>query len=156
MTLYLSIPAFSFTVDGGAALPATKRPTVQMPDEYLPPNKILFLQNLPDSVTKEQLNALFSQLRIYSFFVSCCLAPFLLNNTPCPAYAINLPLRPFIDTPIFTKSVSSQQKKILPLWNSWTREVPPWRKTHFTIISWMGRTRSKCDLYLLRGCLLIF
>ncbi|KAF8968345.1 hypothetical protein BDZ97DRAFT_1800089 [Flammula alnicola] len=33
----------------------------QMPDEYLPPNKILFLQNLPESVTKEQLVALFSQ-----------------------------------------------------------------------------------------------
>ena len=32
-----------------------------MPDEYLPPNKILFLQNLPESVTKEQLTALFSQ-----------------------------------------------------------------------------------------------
>ena len=32
-----------------------------MPDEYLPPNKILFLQNLPESVTKDQLNALFSQ-----------------------------------------------------------------------------------------------
>jgi len=32
-----------------------------MPDEYLPPNKILFLQNLPETVTKDQLNALFSQ-----------------------------------------------------------------------------------------------
>jgi len=32
-----------------------------MPDEYLPPNKILFLQNLPESVTKDQLLALFSQ-----------------------------------------------------------------------------------------------
>ncbi|KAF9484917.1 RNA-binding domain-containing protein [Pholiota conissans] len=48
-------------IDGGAAAPAPKRPTVQMPDEYLPPNKILFLQNLPESVTKEQLIALFSQ-----------------------------------------------------------------------------------------------
>ncbi|EJD03796.1 RNA-binding domain-containing protein [Fomitiporia mediterranea MF3/22] len=47
----------------GAALPAPKRPAVQMPDEYLPPNKILFLQNLPESVTdsKDQLLALFSQ-----------------------------------------------------------------------------------------------
>jgi RNA recognition motif-containing protein len=49
-------------VDGGAAAPAPKRPNVQMPDEYLPPNKILFLQNLPESVTKDQLLALFSQL----------------------------------------------------------------------------------------------
>jgi RNA recognition motif-containing protein len=32
-----------------------------MPDEYLPPNKILFLQNLPESVSKDQLMALFSQ-----------------------------------------------------------------------------------------------
>ncbi|KAF7965379.1 hypothetical protein HWV62_15897 [Athelia sp. TMB] len=48
-------------VDGGAAAPAPKRPNVQMPDEYLPPNKILFLQNLPESVNKEQLLALFTQ-----------------------------------------------------------------------------------------------
>ncbi|KAG6899687.1 hypothetical protein C0993_007948, partial [Termitomyces sp. T159_Od127] len=48
-------------MDGAAAMPAPKRPNVQMPDEYLPPNKILFLQNLPESVTKDQLVALFSQ-----------------------------------------------------------------------------------------------
>jgi len=48
-------------VDGAAALPAPKRPAVQMPDEYLPPNKILFLQNLPESVTKDQLLTLFAQ-----------------------------------------------------------------------------------------------
>ncbi|KAH7911584.1 hypothetical protein BJ138DRAFT_1237025 [Hygrophoropsis aurantiaca] len=48
-------------MDGVAAAPAPKRPNVQMPDEYLPPNKILFLQNLPESVTKDQLMALFSQ-----------------------------------------------------------------------------------------------
>ncbi|KAJ6502633.1 hypothetical protein DFH09DRAFT_1202270 [Mycena vulgaris] len=48
-------------MDGAAAAPAPKRPNVQMPDEYLPPNKILFLQNLPESVTKEQLISLFSQ-----------------------------------------------------------------------------------------------
>lgn len=51
---------FRQTVEGAAA-PAPKRPAVQMPDEYLPPNKILFLQNLPESVTKDQLMALFSQ-----------------------------------------------------------------------------------------------
>ncbi|PCH34327.1 RNA-binding domain-containing protein [Wolfiporia cocos MD-104 SS10] len=48
-------------VDGAGAVPASKRPNVQMPDEYLPPNKILFLQNLPESVSKDQLMALFSQ-----------------------------------------------------------------------------------------------
>jgi len=47
----------------GGAIPSAgpKRPAVQMPDEYLPPNKILFLQNLPDTVTKDQLTMLFSQ-----------------------------------------------------------------------------------------------
>ena len=48
-------------VDGAGAVPVSKRPNVQMPDEYLPPNKILFLQNLPESVSKDQLMALFSQ-----------------------------------------------------------------------------------------------
>lgn len=48
-------------MDGSGAAPAPKRPNVQMPDEYLPPNKILFLQNLPESVSKDQLMALFSQ-----------------------------------------------------------------------------------------------
>ena len=48
-------------MDGASAAPASKRPNVQMPDEYLPPNKILFLQNLPETVTKEQLTSLFSQ-----------------------------------------------------------------------------------------------
>jgi RNA recognition motif-containing protein len=41
-----------------------------MPDEYLPPNKILFLQNLPESVTKDQLLALFSQLRYFPMLAS--------------------------------------------------------------------------------------
>lgn len=30
-----------------------------MPDEYLPPNKILFIQNLPETITKEDLENLF-------------------------------------------------------------------------------------------------
>ena len=47
--------------DGAGAVPTSRRPNVQMPDEYLPPNKILFLQNLPESVTKDQLTTLFSQ-----------------------------------------------------------------------------------------------
>jgi hypothetical protein len=55
------INGFRLLVEGGAAQPQTKRPAVQMPDEYLPPNKILFLQNLPESVTKDQLMSLFSQ-----------------------------------------------------------------------------------------------
>jgi len=38
---------------------AAPRRLVQMPDEYLPPNKILFVQNLPDDTTKESLEGLF-------------------------------------------------------------------------------------------------
>ena len=56
-------------VDGAAPLPAPKRPAVQMPDEYLPPNKILFLQNLPASVTKDQLMSLFNQYAFHSLLV---------------------------------------------------------------------------------------
>lgn len=64
-------------MDGGAAVPVAKRPNVQMPDEYLPPNKILFLQNLPENVTKDQLTALFTQyvsfstLRCAQIFPGC-------------------------------------------------------------------------------------
>lgn len=32
-----------------------------IPSHHLPPNKVLFLQNLPDSVTKEQLVEIYSQ-----------------------------------------------------------------------------------------------
>ncbi|CUA74134.1 U1 small nuclear ribonucleoprotein usp102 [Rhizoctonia solani] len=47
--------------NSAAAATAPRRPVVQMPDEYLPPNKILFLQNLPTDVRQEQLLALFGQ-----------------------------------------------------------------------------------------------
>ena len=53
------------SVDGAAPLPAPKRPAGQMPDEYLPPNRVLFVQNLPaDTITKEALQDLFSQFVI--------------------------------------------------------------------------------------------
>ena len=52
-------------LSGGAqpepVAPGPKRPLVQMPDEYLPPNNILFLQNLPVDVTKDVLMNLFSR-----------------------------------------------------------------------------------------------
>jgi U2 small nuclear ribonucleoprotein B'' len=51
-----------------------------MPDEYLPPNKILFLQNLPESVTKEQLLALFSQSAF--FFGSPVICQSLMSYLP--------------------------------------------------------------------------
>ena len=60
-------------------LPATRRPNVLMPDEYLPPNKILFLQNLPETVSKDQLTALFSQC--VSFRI-CIIAPPQHLHTP--------------------------------------------------------------------------
>ena len=69
-------------VDGGAAMPIQKRPNVQMPDEYLPPNKILFLQNLPESVTKDQLMALFSQLRRWRTNSSLYVLTVALHQVP--------------------------------------------------------------------------
>ncbi|KAN0060293.1 hypothetical protein ACQY0O_007622 [Thecaphora frezii] len=39
---------------------AARRPGQEMPDEYLPPNRILFLQNIPDGVGKGELESLFS------------------------------------------------------------------------------------------------
>lgn len=59
-TVFINFSYYITSADIGAA-PVARRPNVQMPDEYLPPNKILFLQNLPETVTKDQLNALFSQ-----------------------------------------------------------------------------------------------
>ena len=55
-----SIAAAAGGQAGEAAVAAApKRNIVQMPDEYLPPNKILFVQNLPDATTKDQLEELF-------------------------------------------------------------------------------------------------
>ncbi|KAL8277906.1 hypothetical protein RQP46_009725 [Phenoliferia psychrophenolica] len=51
--------AASGEAPAATAAAATRR-IVQMPDEYLPPNKILFVQNLPDDTTKESLEALFA------------------------------------------------------------------------------------------------
>lgn len=68
---FIFIPQISSSiVDGAGAAPISKRPNVMMPDEYLPPNKILFLQNLPESVTKDQLMALFTQCATLSSFPS--------------------------------------------------------------------------------------
>lgn len=43
-----------------AAAATSKRPQQEMPDEYLPPNKMLFLQNIPEGVGKGELESLFS------------------------------------------------------------------------------------------------
>lgn len=53
---------FCAAADGTVPSTAPKRPVVQMPDEYLPPNRVLFLQNLPaETITKEALQDLFGQ-----------------------------------------------------------------------------------------------
>ncbi|KAK3390876.1 hypothetical protein B0H63DRAFT_388392, partial [Podospora didyma] len=44
----------------GAGLKATGQgPAAVVPDEYLPPNRILFVQNLPDDFDKDALNGIF-------------------------------------------------------------------------------------------------
>ena len=47
----------------GASAPAQQKQQQQqqLPDEYLPPNVILFLQNLPAGTTKEKLDEIFGQ-----------------------------------------------------------------------------------------------
>ncbi|KAK4685399.1 hypothetical protein P7C73_g4753, partial [Tremellales sp. Uapishka_1] len=39
--------------------PQQKRQKIQMPDEYLPPNKVLFIQNLPEGTTSDDLRDVF-------------------------------------------------------------------------------------------------
>lgn len=143
------LTGYFFLVDGGAAIPAAKRPAVQMPDEYLPPNKILFLQNLPESVTKDQLNSLFSQC------VSSSLIPFFSPSCPHwlqPTDQLTdwpnrlIDLSPHSDIPTYTKSVSFRQRRTSHSWSTSTRGVRVWRRMRCTITSWTGRTRSRCVL----------
>lgn len=47
--------------DDTAGPSAAKKPRLQMPDEYLPPNPVLFIQNLPDGTTQEDLREVFEQ-----------------------------------------------------------------------------------------------
>ncbi|ORY24574.1 hypothetical protein BCR39DRAFT_546542 [Naematelia encephala] len=39
--------------------PSAKRQRIQMPDEYLPPNSVLFIQNLPEGTTSDDLREVF-------------------------------------------------------------------------------------------------
>lgn len=41
--------------------PSHFNPTANIPDEYLPPNNILFLQKLPETITQQQLIELFQR-----------------------------------------------------------------------------------------------
>ena len=52
-----------------AATTSTRRPGQEMPDEYLPPNKILFLQNIPDGGGKGELESLFSAYVALTLFL---------------------------------------------------------------------------------------
>lgn len=110
----------------GGAIQSTgpKRPNVQMPDEYLPPNKILFLQNLPENVTKDQLTALFTQ------YVHINLHSIPLLTAPP-------------DIPTFRRYVLFQRKKILLSWNIRTRGVRQQPKMLCTITNWMENQRSR-------------
>jgi hypothetical protein len=45
------------TEESGA--PAAKKQRLQMPDEYLPPNSVLFIQNLPEGTTSDDLREVF-------------------------------------------------------------------------------------------------
>jgi len=110
----------------GPAVSAPRRPAVQMPDEYLPPNKILFLQNLPESVSKDQLMALFSQS--------------ILHRYPLEIFAHT---HTRTGTPTCTKFVSLQTKKISRSSNIWTREAQLSRKMHYTTTSLMAKIRSR-------------
>ncbi|KAK1925745.1 RNA binding protein [Papiliotrema laurentii] len=40
-------------------VPAAKKQRLQMPDEYLPPNSVLFVQNLPEGTTSDDLREVF-------------------------------------------------------------------------------------------------
>ena len=42
-----------------AGAPAAKKQRLQMPDEYLPPNSVLFIQNLPEGTTADDLREVF-------------------------------------------------------------------------------------------------
>lgn len=49
------------TTKGAGLKPTTAAATAVVPDEYLPPNKILFLRELPDDATQEGLSAIFGR-----------------------------------------------------------------------------------------------
>lgn len=140
-TLYAAVKA---STESGTALATTAaaRRIVQMPDEYLPPNPILFVQNLPDEITKEGLEKLFAPCVSFYFI----LHPFY----PSPAgfltfrstlflsflyrQRLTLPFLPlYTGTQTCWKFVLFQDGKILPLSNFQTSHLLGWRGTPYTI-----------------------
>jgi RNA recognition motif-containing protein len=51
--------ALNLTLPADEGAPSVKKPRLQMPDEYLPPNNVLFVQNLPEGTTQEDLREVF-------------------------------------------------------------------------------------------------
>jgi RNA recognition motif-containing protein len=49
------------TTKGAGLKPTSGAATAVVPDEYLPPNKILFLRELPDDASEESLSAIFGR-----------------------------------------------------------------------------------------------
>ena len=83
--------------------------------EYLPPNKILFIQNLPDTATKQELETLFS--KYVNWGIAAC---HLIHRST--------------GTKILSKYGSFHQEKGLPLCNTKTRRAPTWRRMHCTTL----------------------
>ena len=49
--------------------PAAKRQRLQMADEYLPPNSVLFIQNLPEGTTSDDLREVFEMCVIIASLI---------------------------------------------------------------------------------------
>ena len=60
------------TTKGAGLKPTTSAAATVIPDEYLPPNKILFLRDLPDNIDQETLSTVFGR---FEGFVEARLVP---------------------------------------------------------------------------------
>jgi hypothetical protein len=119
-----------------AAPSASTRRIVQMPDEYLPPNKILFVQN---STTKETLEALF---RV------CVL---LLHSNYSATTRTDEYRLPDVVTRTCTRYERSQGGRTLPLSSSTTTYRRARRGTHCTTPSTGKGTRHSNSRSRLRS-----
>ncbi|PWY97417.1 hypothetical protein BCV70DRAFT_233825 [Testicularia cyperi] len=84
----------SDTTAAGAP-PPSKRAQQEMPDEYLPPNKMLFLQNIPEGVGKDELESLFSAYPVTQLVCLPACLPLSLSLVPLSHI---LPSYPFADS----------------------------------------------------------
>lgn len=116
----LAAEAAALSGEAVAAPSASTRRIVQMPDEYLPPNKILFVQNLPDETTKETLEALF---RVCVPILHPINSLSARTDADCSTDAV---------TRTSTRYERSQGGRTLPLSSSTTTFRPARRGTHCT------------------------